>query len=424
MRAILRIGLAVAALVAVAAIVTTATAQPRLTPEQEKQRAEKRTEVRVTEEMVRHSRIGDILYFVGTAWSLGVLLLILGAGWSRKLRDVSERIARWPFVAAMLFVVLFTLLSTLLEFPLTYYSGFVVPHQFDLTDQTFPAWLWDETKGLLISIAISAPLVALMLLAMRKIRRWWLVVWLASIPLIIFFIVIAPVFLDPVFNKFVPLKDQVLKQKLLDLASKAGIEGGRVYEVDKSKQTRTMNAYVTGIGPTKRIVMWDTILAKMNHDELLAVMGHEMGHYVLKHMWKGLGFGLVISFFVLLIGQKFYERGLGRFGIRGPGDPASFPWFLVVVSVITFFLTPVLTGYSRWQEHQSDIFSLEMTHDNVSMASAFVKLSEDSKSNPRPHPFIEFWRYSHPSIARRVEFALAYKPWEKGEPNQLWKAPK
>src|SRR6185436_13018690 len=152
------------------------------------------------------------------------------------------------------------------------------------------------------------------------------------------------------------------------------------------------------------------------------VMGHEMGHYVLMHMWKGLGFALVISFLVLLVGQKFYERGLGRFGIRGPGDPASFPWFLVVVSVITFFLTPILTGYSRWQEHQSDIFSLEMTHDNVSMASAFVKLSEDSKSNPRPHPFIEFWRYSHPSIARRVEFALSYKPWEQGEPNQLWKA--
>ena len=421
MRAILRIGLAAAALVAVAAIVTTAAAQPRLTPEQEKQRAEKRTEIRVTEEMVRHSRINDILYFVSTAWSLGVLLLILGAGWSRRMRDLSERIARWPFVAAMIFVVLFTILSTLLEFPLSYYSGFVVPHQFDLTDQTFPAWLWDETKALLISILISAPLIALMLLAMRKIRRWWLVVWFASIPIIIFFIVIAPVFLDPVFNKFEPLKDQVLKQKLLDLASKAGIEGGRVYEVDKSKQTKTMNAYVTGIGPTKRIVMWDTILAKMNHDELLAVMGHEMGHYVLKHMWKGLAFGLVISFFVLLVGQKFYERGLGRWGIRGPGDPASFPWFLVVVSVITFFLTPILTGYSRWQEHQSDIFSLEMTHDNVSMASAFVKLSEDSKSNPRPHPFIEFWRYSHPPIAKRIDFALSYKPWERGEPNQLWK---
>lgn len=421
MRAILRIGLAVAALVTVAAIVTTATAQPRLTPEQEMKRAEKRTEIRVTDEMVLHSRIRDILYFVGTAWSLGVLLLILATGWSRRMRDLSERIARWPFVAAMIFVVLFTLLSTLLEFPLTYYSGFVVPHQFDLTEQTFPAWLWDETKGLLIAIAISAPLVALVLLAMRKIRRWWLVVWIASIPIIIFFIVVAPVFLDPVFNKFVPLKDQVLKQKLLNLASKAGIEGSRVYEVDKSKQTKTMNAYVTGIGPTKRIVMWDTILAKMNHDELLAVMGHEMGHYVMKHMWKGLAFGLAVSFFVLLIGQKFYERGLGRFGIRGPGDPASFPWFLVVVSVISFFLTPVLTGYSRWQEHQSDIFALELTRDNVSMASAFVKLSEDSKSNPRPHPIIELWRYSHPSIARRVEFALAYKPWEKGEPNRRWK---
>src|SRR5688500_19826367 len=129
-------------------------------------------------------------------------------------------------------------------------------------------------------------------------------------------IVIAPIFLDPIFNRFEPLKDAALRDQLLMLASRAGIEGSRVFQVDKSKQTKTMNAYVTGIGPTKRIVMWDTILAKMNHDELLAVMGHEMGHYVMKHMWKGLAFGLAVSFFVLLIGQKFYERGLGRFGIR------------------------------------------------------------------------------------------------------------
>lgn len=421
MRTLLRIGLAVAAVITVAAIVTSAGAQPKLSPAEEKKREEKRVEIRVTDEMVRHSRIGDILYFVGNAYGLGVLLLILGVGWSRRMRDLSERIARWPFVAAMLFVVFFTLLTTLLEFPLTFYRDFVVPHQFDLTDQSFPAWLWDGTKELLLGLLIGPPLIALVLLAMRKIRRWWLVVWVASIPVLIFFIVIIPVFIDPLFNKFVPLKDQVLKQRLLDLASKAGIEGSRVYEVDKSKQTKEMNAYVTGLGPTNRIVLWDTILAKMNHDELIAVMGHEMGHYVLKHIWKGLAFGLVVSFFVLLIGQKFYDRGLGRFGIRGAGDPASWPWFLVVVTVISFFLTPVLTGYSRCQEHQSDIFSLELTHDNVSMASAFVKLTEDSKANPYPHPFIEFWRYSHPSIGRRVAFALSYKPWEKGEPNQLWK---
>ncbi|HVR39908.1 MAG TPA: M48 family metallopeptidase [Thermoanaerobaculia bacterium] len=425
MRTLLRIGLALAAVITAAAIVSsltvTASAQPRLTPEQEKQRAEKRVTYKVTDEMVRHSRIRDILYFAGTAYSLGVLLLILGTGWARKMRDVAERIARWPYVAAMLFIAMFTIVDTLLEFPLAYYSGFVLPHKFDLTEQTFPAWLWDFTKELLIGIVVSAVLGGLVLLAMRRIRRWWLVVWIASIPILILIVVVVPVFIDPMFNKFEPLKDQVLKQRLLDLASKAGIEGSRVYEVDKSKQTKTMNAYVTGIGPTKRIVLWDTILAKMNHDELIAVMGHEMGHYVLKHMWKGLAFGFVVSFFVLLIGQKFYERGIGRFGIRAPGDPASWPWFLVVVSVLFFFLTPVLSGYSRWQEHQSDIFSLELTHDNVSLASAFVKLTEDSKQNPKPPAFIEFWRYSHPSIARRVEFALNYKPWEKGEPNQLWK---
>ncbi|HWW62606.1 MAG TPA: M48 family metallopeptidase, partial [Thermoanaerobaculia bacterium] len=421
MRTLLRIGLAVAAVITVAAIVSSASAQPKLSPAEEKKRDEKRVEIRVTDEMVRHSRLGNVIYFVSVAYSIAVLILILGAGWSRRMREFSERVLRRPYLASILFVALFTLLDVLLEFPLTFYSGYIVPHQFNLTDQKLPAWLWDQTKGLLIGLALSVALVPLVLLAMRRMRRWWFWVWLASIPLIIFFIIVVPIFIDPVFNKFVPLRDEVLKQRLLDLASKAGIEGSRVYEVDKSKQTKEMNAYVTGLGPTKRIVLWDTILAKMNHDELVAVMGHEMGHYVLKHIWKGLAFSLAVSFFVLLLGQKFYERGLGRWGIRGPGDPASWPWFLVVVSVMGFILTPVLAGESRWAEHQADVFSLELTQDNVAMASAFVKLTEDSKQDPYPHPFIEFWRYSHPSIGRRVQFALSYKPWEKGEPNQLWK---
>jgi Zn-dependent protease with chaperone function len=237
-------------------------------------------------------------------------------------------------------------------------------------------------------------------------------------------VVIQPVILDPVFNKFEPLKNQRLKQELLTLASRAGIEGGNVYQVDKSKQTKTMNAYVNGIGPTKRIVMWDTLLAKMTDDEVLAVMGHEMGHYVMWHMWKGLAFFIALAFGVYWIGQRIHDRGIARWGakwgITGPGDPASVPWLLLILSVISFLLSPIGSGFSRHLEHNADIFSLELTHLNEPMARAFVKLSEDSKSDPDPNAFIEFWRYSHPPIKKRIDFALSYKPWEKGEPNRLW----
>ncbi|MGN6185258.1 MAG: M48 family metallopeptidase, partial [Thermoanaerobaculia bacterium] len=307
---------------------------------------------------------------------------------------------------------------------LTYYAGYIVPHQFDLSDQSFGSWFGDELKGLAIGLIIGSLLGATALLGIRKVKNGWFAIWLVSIPLIVLLVVVQPVVLDPIFNKFEPLKDQVLRQKLLNLASQAGIEGGNVYQVNKSKQTKTMNAYVNGIGPTKRIVMWDTLLAKMSHDEVLAVMGHEMGHYVMLHMWKTLGFSLVVSFFVLLIVQKLHDRSLPkvgpRWGFTERGDPASLPWLLIIASAISFLTTPIIAGYSRHNEHQSDMFSLELTHLNEPMATAFKKFAEDSKRDPNPHPFIKYWRYTHPPIGERIPFALSYKPWEEGKPNEVW----
>lgn len=377
--------------------------------------------IHVTDEMIRHSRILDILYFTGFVYGIVELWIILGLRISARLRELAVRVTKRPYLIAMIYVVLFAIVTAIFNFPLAYYGGYVVPHQFNLTNQKFDAWLGDEAKALLIGMIISIILVPLALLAIRKFKRWWLVLAIGSIPVIITLFVIAPVFIDPVFNKFEPLKDQVLKRKLLDEAARAGIEGGRVYEVDKSKQTKTMNAYVTGLGPTKRIVMWDTLLAKLNHDEILAVMGHEMGHYVLHHLWQGVAWSVLGSFVIFFIAQHIYEWGLGRWGLTTPGDPASLPWLLIIVSTVSFIGAPIENGISRHYEHQSDVFGLELTHLNHATATAFVKFAEDSKVNPRPHAFIEFWRYSHPSLARRIDFVLHYKPWEEHRPNVLWK---
>lgn len=415
--------LALAAVAVTAVVVVSLSAQSA--PKEEQKSDDKRFEVQVTDEMRRHSRIGDTLYFVSTAWSFGVLVLILATGLSRRMRDAAARVTKKPFVLAMLYIALFTVAVAVLEFPLAYYGGFLVPHQFDLTDQSFGSWMGDMLKGLAVNLAIGSVIGALALLAIRKIRRWWVVLWLATVPLIILVVVIQPIVIDPIFNKFEPLQDQVLKQKLLDLASRAGIEGGRVYQVNKSKQTKTMNAYVTGIGPTNRIVMWDTLLAKMNHDEVLGVMGHEMGHYVMNHIWKTLAFLLALSIPVFYLIYRLYEPGLrrwgSRWGVTEPGDPASLPWLLLVASVIGFLLSPVISGYSRSQEHAADVFALEVTHLNEPFATAFVKMAEDSKRDPSPHPFMKYWTYSHPPIAERIPFALQYKPWEKGEPNRRWR---
>src|SRR5438876_1130148 len=403
MRKLILFGVLALAAAAAVAVIAQTPPQPQSAPEK---KGERRLEVRVTPEMIRHSRINDALYLADFLYGVGALLLVLGAGWSARMRDIASRAAKKKFLAAMLYFVLLSLVLTVIRFPLDFYGGYVVPHQFDLTDQSFAGWLGDFGKALGVNVVIGSVLAALALLGIRKIRRWWLLLWLGSIPLIILAIVATPLIIDPLFNKFEPLRDEVLKRALLGEASQAGIEGSRVYQVNKSKQTKTMNAYVTGLGPSKRIVLWDTLLQKLDHDEILAVMGHEMGHYVMHHIWKGIAFGIVISFFGFFIAQKIYEWGLPRWGFTDRADPAALPWLLLIGAVIGFLLSPVTNGFSRHIEHQADQFGLELTHLNEAMASSFVKFAEDSKQDPNPPRFIEWWRYSHPAAQRRIDFAL------------------
>lgn len=399
-------------------VATTVAAAPALDP---------RFVVHVTPEMLRHQRILDTLYFVGLVYELVVLFAILGTGLAARLRVTSERLVRWRFVQWMIFFVLLSLVTTVAEFPLSFYRSFIVPHQFALTHQSFAAWMGDFGKAIAVDLAIGAVLAALVLLAMRRVRRWWLVLWAGSLPLVILGVIATPLIIDPLFNDFRPLRDAALKRDLVAEASRAGIDAAHVYQVDKSKQTTTMNAYVTGLGPSKRIVMWDTLLAKLDHDEILAVMGHEMGHYVLHHIWKGIAFEAFVTLLGFALAQWLFERGLARWGARwrvqGRGDAASLPWLLALATILAFLFSPVYSSYSRHLEHQADQFALELTHLNEAAATSEVKFAEDSKVNPVPNRFIELWRYSHPAAQRRIDFALQYRPWEKGQPNELWKGP-
>lgn len=381
----------------------------------------------VTDEMRAHQRWVDRLYFADAVYGFLVLLALLGFGVSRRLRDLAGRVTRRPFLAAMLFIALFAVAITVLSLPLAYFAHFVIPHRFKLSQQSLGGWTWDLVKAMLLQIALGAPIGALALVGIRRVRRWWLAIWIGSIPIALFLVVISPVLLSPVFNRFEPLRDEKLRTELLDLASRAGISGARVFQVDKSKQTSTMNAYVNGLGPTKRIVLWDTIIAKMDHDELRFVMAHEMGHYVLHHMWEGLAFILAVLLVVLWLAQQVAEAATWRWGpswgFSVLHDPAAVPLLLLVISVFFFLLTPLLNGFSRGLEHQADVFSLEVTHLNDPGARAFVKMAEDSKVLPDPDPFIRFWRYDHPTLAERIAFCRSYRPWEEGKPNRVWRRP-
>jgi STE24 endopeptidase len=215
------------------------------------------------------------------------------------------------------------------------------------------------------------------------------------------------------------MKDRGLERRILDLASRAGIQGSRVYEVDKSRDTKTVNAYVTGFMGTKRIVLWDTLIAKLEPDEVLVVMGHEMGHYVLGHVVRSIALSTFGALLVLYLVHRSSGYALRRFGpwlgISALHDPAALPLLAVLIQGVALLTSPVALAYSRAQEHEADRFALELTRANRSAGLAFAKLQGENLSIPYPHPLVKFLRSTHPPIGERIDFCNAYRPWKTGE---------
>jgi STE24 endopeptidase len=254
----------------------------------------------------------------------------------------------------------------------------------------------------------------------RSPRRWWLYTGLLVVPFLFFMTLIKPVAIDPLFNDFGPMKDKALEARIQALAGRAGIVGSRIYEVDKSRDTKTVNAYVTGFLDTKRIVLWDTILAKLDERELMFVLGHEMGHYVLNHVVQGILFSSVLILlglgFVDRAGSWLIRRKGNRLGIDRLGDVAALPLILMLAQVAMLVLLPIGFTFSRWIEHEADRFALELTRDNRAGALSFVELQRDNLGVPRPGWLYKVWRASHPSLGDRIDFCNRYRPWEDGRP--------
>jgi len=376
-----------------------------------------------TEKALRFARGGNWLWATDQVWSLLVPALILFTGLSAKLRDRARKIGRVWLFTIVVYVALFALIDFLADLPLSYFAGFVRPHAYGLSNQTFGKWAGDELKGLMVGIVIGALFLWIPYLLLRKSpRRWWLWTSALAIPLAAFFLLVAPVAIAPLFNKFGPMKNKALEQQILTLAGRAGIDGARVFEVEKSVDTNTVNAYVTGFGGTKRIVLWDTTIAKLAPEELLFVMGHEMGHYVLGHVVKSIFFfaGLIL---VTLYAAYRLQGGLiarfgSRFGFTELSDVASLPLIIILVGVLSFVVTPVAGAYSRWQEHEADRFGLEITRDNHAAATAFVKLQQENLGVPRRGLLYKLWRADHPLLGERIDFCNVYRPWEQGKPGR------
>jgi STE24 endopeptidase len=301
--------------------------------------------------------------------------------------------------------------------------------QYGLSVQGWASWFGDVCKGELLGIILGTPALWLLVFLIRKSpQRWWLYYWLIAVPFLFLFAIIVPIVIDPLFNKFEPLDKN--HPQLVDAIERVAQRGGleiprdRVFEMKASEKVTTLNAYVTGFGPSKRVVVWDTTIQKTGTPETLFVFGHEMGHYVLNHVIIGLlagCVGLLIGHYLLYrLSGWFLRRFGGRWHIRELGDWAALPMLFLIFGILGFVSTPIGSTFSRQLEHNADIYGLEVTHginanSQEAAAHAFQLLGELSLDYPYPSKLVVLWYYSHPTIFDRVRFAHEYDPWNKGE---------
>jgi STE24 endopeptidase len=359
-------------------------------------------------------------YFEGGYWLIlwdflygaVVALILLNLRWSAKMRDQAERITRFKPLQTFIYWLQYLILTTILGFPLTVYEDYFREHKYGLATQTFGLWMGDQLKGLAVGLVLGGLLVMLLFGVVRRLpRTWW--IWGAgvSILFVIFSILISPVYIVPIFNKVTRLDDPKVVKPILSMARANGIPAKDVYTMDASRQSTRMSANVSGFANTMRITLNDNLLRRGSPEEIQAVMGHEMGHYVLHHIYKDILFLsiVVVLSFAYLRGALDWtlQRWGAKWQIRSIGDPAVLPLALLLFSIIFFILTPILNTQTRTTEYEADMYGLNTSRQPDGFAQAAIHLGEYRKMNPTP--IEEFIFFDHPSGRNRIYAAMRWK---------------
>jgi STE24 endopeptidase len=359
-------------------------------------------------------------YFEGGYWlqvwnflfGATVLIFLLQSRLSVRIRDWASRISSWRSIHDLLYFVLFLLVTTLIQSPLAIYQGYIREHKYGLATQTFGAWMRDQLVGVAVGAILGGIAVMVLYWVVRRLgKNWW--VWGASVSVVLlaFTLLIAPVYIEPLFNTFKKLENPKIKDPILSLARANGIPATEVYEVDASKQSTRVSAYVSGFLGSERIVLNDNLLNRCTPEEIQSVMGHEMGHYVLHHVYKDLLFFGVLA----LLGFAFVNwtmhwslaRWGDRWGTREITDVAALPLAVLVFSIFSFVLTPVTNTWTRTQEYEADIFGINAARQPDGEALVDLKLGDYRKLDPRPLEEMIF--FDHPSGRTRITAAMRWK---------------
>ncbi|HYL84983.1 MAG TPA: M48 family metallopeptidase [Candidatus Angelobacter sp.] len=379
-------------------------------------------------------RIGFATRIIGFFYGLFVLWFILRRRLSAKYRDWAEFVSRRRIVQALVFIPLLVLTIGVLQLPVDMFEESVLK-LYKISVQPWPSWAADWAKAQFLAILFGSFLAWILYAVIRKSpRRWWLYFWIISLPILLFVIFISPYVIDPLFNKYEPLSTKApqLVPELQRVTRRAGQEVSpeRMFWMKASDKTIATNASVNGFGASKRIIIWDTTIAQETTDEILTDFGHEMGHYVLGHVWKGFLFFSALIFVLFYLGYRSIGWLLARsgpaWGIRSLEDWASLPALLLLLTLFGFASNAIGNAFSRYQEHQADIYSLEVTHDIVpdagqAFARSFQIYGETVLVDPDPNPVNVFLFFDHPPVADRIHLGVTYDPWSKGESPQFVK---
>jgi STE24 endopeptidase len=367
-----------------------------------------------------YARIRRRLMLVNLIWNAAYAALWLLAGWAGALRDalLGYTANVWLLVAA--FAGIYGGISALLTTPLSYYSGFVLPHRYELSTQTFRDWVVDGVKGLLVGAPIGLLLVEVIYAVLRAApETWWL--WAGGF-LLAFNVLLAnlaPVLIAPLFNKYVPLGEEHadLAGRLIRLAERANTKVQGVFKFDMSRRTKAANAALAGLGNTRRIILGDTLIDEFSTDEIETVLAHELGHHVNRDIPAGIAVGSILTLGGLFLASLGLAWGIAFFGpsttlragFEGPADVAALPLLGLVIGAYSLITMPLSNGYSRWRERRADEYALQATNNGAAYASALTRLANQNLADADPEPWVEWLLHSHPALRKRIAMAEGYK---------------
>jgi STE24 endopeptidase len=356
-----------------------------------------------------YNRIKRWLGIADFGLGIFLLVLLLATGWSGTLRGLAIRgaSANYSF-AVFLYVLMLILISKLLGAPLEYYE-FRLEHRYRLSNQRLRSWLWDEFKGLLVGLVLATIVVELLYLLIRHVQHWWLAAWAVFLVLFVLLAQLAPVVLFPIFYKFEPMENEELRKRLVLLSERAGTRVRGVYKWKLSEKSKKANAALTGLGATRRIILADTLLDQYSNDEIEAVLAHELGHHVHRHIFKSILVQAGITLFGFWLANEVLRYAVERGNLFDRmSDFANLPLLVLVATVLSFLLMPALNAYSRFNERQADRYCFQSVASVQPFISAMNKLADQNLAEKTPSRWVEWFFHSHPAIAKRVAAAEAW----------------